>query len=1340
MATLRSRLFLLVLIFLFAISGFAAVSNAVLYGTVYDMTGKPLPGITIVLENPTLGLTRVTITAADGSYTIAEIPPAEGFRITARRAGQVMDVRDGVTVNVGDERLILPPLREQQPQGAIAEPVVRTVAKAVANETVTPSISGVITRDQLRSLPLYNRNFLALGLLTANTHDVEAGSALAGASFSVAGARPSSNLFLLDGSDNVASSSNQPIPFQVNEAIQEFRVTSALAPAEFGRNSGGVVNVVTQRGSNAFHGAMFGYFANDALNASSPVSVYNGSGFDQSAHWAGPTNLTPVDPNTLPMGLSPVSYNNYVNYAHSMGWCTNSIQKTSAPGLRSCNDIWGVSSGGYGKNTFFDPGAVLSKYDRFDHPFDSKQLGVNLGGALRKDKVFAFGSYEATLIENPNPIFERVPSKFDRTYDPLGSAGVTGSWAAPYFRSNDPNFVLAQDVIALYPSPNVVGVPGVLEFYRGQAPNYNHVHNFLGRADVVQSDKSNWSFRYSAQVLNQLHDDTLPVKPEYPGNGAVRDALNQNLTGVYTHSFSSHVSNEERIGFTRFRVTETPQDASIDPSTLGLPAGPMMTWMLSGLDTAYSGGSPLSWGAYTGWSESLWAFGKTLFMNPTLDGMFPFARIGAPMNAPGRRMDSTLSINDNLSWSLAKHALKFGGEFRVLNNEFSNGAFARGTVVSGDIGEFVRDSETCGILCYDSPPYDVQSYRAPSFDYALRQSSPYAGTFHSFAVAGYAHDTWRVLPRLTISAGLRYEYFSPPQEQNHAIWNFDPAANGLVRDGTSQVVDPWGQPCGKLHRWNVVHTGIHPLDEQWVAATPWNCQANGSGKMATPDRNNFAPRVGLAFDIFGNGRSVLRFGAGWYFDQLPMSYPAQLLFNRPTPLSLTSPELIYGQNFVSMYPFPSVWGDNATVLCFQCGIGNSTLNPATMKALGTAKYQAAASPFAMSAFDPAHSESPYSRQFAATFQQSIGSQLALEAGYIGTFGIGLPVVSNTNFNNEWRCKTYMFETSSVPGCDHLGPVFTMANRAESNYHSGMLRVRTEAWHGLRLNATYNWSRSYDNASNSIFPFVPITVTNLVAGLQLFANGNPAFQCRPGTATAWCASRQAGASSGAISGSDMMAAGLTTTGSADVLVTRYSLPQDPVNFLNDDYGRSDFDSRHRAVLDFTWQVPRPRSWRGLLDHWMLSGVFIAQSGQPFTVFSGPVGGELTQRANITGPVTITGDPKRYIETSGFELGSKPCGLDILPTPDKPLCLGNSRRNGFTGPSYITTDFAVQKAILVRESRSVTLRAEVYNLFNRANYYNPISTLSTDGALVNPEFGRIKSAHNPRQIQFALRFNW
>src|SRR6185369_12296809 len=167
--------------------------NAVVLGTVYSAQGKPMPGVSVLLENKSTGFTRIATTAADGSYTLPEVPPADGYEITASKEdGSELDKRTGISVNVGDERSILPPLHEPvapvaandtaQP-GTATAPGATTPAPAAAampttrnlivrNETTVTSIGGVITGDQLRSLPLYNRNFLVLGLLTSNTHEI----------------------------------------------------------------------------------------------------------------------------------------------------------------------------------------------------------------------------------------------------------------------------------------------------------------------------------------------------------------------------------------------------------------------------------------------------------------------------------------------------------------------------------------------------------------------------------------------------------------------------------------------------------------------------------------------------------------------------------------------------------------------------------------------------------------------------------------------------------------------------------------------------------------------------------------------------------------------------------------------------------------------------------------------------------------------------------------------------------------------------------------------------------------------------------------------------------------
>jgi hypothetical protein len=140
-------------------------------------------------------------------------------------------------------------------------------------------------------------------------------------------------------------------------------------------------------------------------------------------------------------------------------------------------------------------------------------------------------------------------------------------------------------------------------------------------------------------------------------------------------------------------------------------------------------------------------------------------------------------------------------------------------------------------------------------------------------------------------------------------------------------------------------------------------------------------------------------------------------------------------------------------------------------------------------------------------------------------------------------------------------------------------------------------------------------------------------------------------------------------------------------------------------------------------------------------------------NITGGVHTTGKPGQYFaDLSQFttaaaaDRATNACpNLYATPTlysgSGGQPCVGTSRRNPYSGPAFISQDFAIQKRTrLYADHGALILRAEFFNLFDRANYYNPITEFSTDGVHLNPEFGIIRSAHDPRQIQLAIRFDF
>ena len=1222
-----------------------------------------------------------------------------------------LDVGSGQDVSGGKSSPQAPAAKQK-----IAKAKVGTgESSGVHLDTLSSAVSTVITSNQLRSLPLYNRNFLVLGLLVSSTHDVPAWSELKDTTFSISGQRPTSNAFLLDGMDNVASSSNQAIPFQVNDAIQEFRVTTANSEAQFGRNIGGVVNVITRRGTARFHGSVFGFFSSDSVNANSPLSVYNGTGFDQAAAFAGPLTAQSA-PNTNP----PTAANPYASPIYQPNSYNQLVatveQVNSTAQATNCtvpNGVYGTP----GCNPRFDPAAILAQNDSRYRPFDSQQFGGQAGGSFLR-RWYWFGDYEGTRINNPNPIFERVPSSYDRSHlaEFQGQAGY-------------PDALFAQNLLALYPQSNVVAIPDVLEFYRGQAPNYTNVSNYLGRLDFTQSANTDWTFRYNLQDLSQLHDDTLPGSSVYPGDGAMRAVLNQNLVFTFTHRFSASLSNVVRGGFTRFRVSETPQDASFNAAQAGLPGGAMQTYQLSGLDPQCAGASPGVNGAWGGWNDAVWLPPSAIpVIAPSLDGLFPFARLGAPLGAPGKRQDTEFQLVDNLVWFKGRHTVRTGFDLRHLQNIFDNGGFSRGLVVSSDIGEFTSDSETC-VTC------SAPAFSNPSFDYATKQPSPINTTFHSYVIAGYLQDTWRVKSNLTLNLGIRYEYFSPPSEVNHQLWNYDPSANGLVRQDETAVADTFGNICGK---------GFSGMGSVYglTSILPWNCSPNGNGSFVVANTTNFEPRVGVAWST-ASGRTVVRGSFGIFYDEIPVSLMAQLAFNRPVPNSRMIPQTLYGQNFNS-------------AICEQCGLGNSSL---LSKSAQIPDFQYASVPFSISAIDPSNLNNPLTRQFSVSVQQQVSRDISAEVDYIGNYMANLPATSNTGYNNEWFCTNSAQGNSSQP-CDAFSfvPVFTTANIGYGNYNAFVAKFTAKAWHGLQARASYTYSKALDNASSAGAPLIPGPLMTQVNALGFYGTGSPLIYAL-GNATSGFVPPPNIFSSNAITANlaaltGLLTAGVSTTGTGRAIVTPYTTPQDPYHFLTNDYGRSDFDQTSRFILEYSWEVPvkRPSAW---LNGWMLSGVFIAESGQPFTIFSGPIAGELTQRVDINGSVTTTGNPYSYIgNTAAITLPGAVCAglpgaqsnyaiqttVGIRSGDVGTPCLGTSARNQFTGPAYIDYDMGIQKMFKWRERYALTFRAESYNLFNHPNYYNPISTYSLDGITQYSQFGQIKSAHNARQFQFAVRMSW
>ena len=1357
---LKSAALVLLLCASAAAFGQSLVDGRVVFGNRF----KPVQ-VTVHLVNkahkPPIDLIQQT--TSDGRYSFDDVPPGKDYAVAVYDAtGKLVGTDPQFEVLPEARHTALPDL--DLAKGVLADREVKS-GGLIQNDTST-SPGANITNQQLRVLPLYNRTFLALGLIQPGVHDVPPGSPLQGAGFSIAGSRPTSTNFLLDGVDNVASSNNQAIPFQVNEAVQEFRVIYAAPDMRYGQGAGGVVDVVTSRGSSptgskAFHGSLFDYINTDALNAGSPLSVYSTTTFAKAAATASDGTGDQVsaanrDIIAVPgqyFGYAPQRYNQLYNLVSPESQIVNNVA------VNAC--LTNVCRAGS-----FNPAALLAGgNDNNKFPITSQQFGASAGGPLlHNNKLFLFGSYEGTRIDNPTPIFERVPTALDAP-----APGVTASDAG-----------IARGVLGLFPAPNVgqTGTAlltgtgaGIFGFYRGYAPNYTHVHNVHFRPDLSLGHLGTVSFRYTGQLIDQLHDDTLPAGGAYPGNGANRKAQNQSAAVTHNFPFGQSI-NTANIGFTQFRVDEVAQDRGFNPASIGLPAGSMSTIAISGIDTRTTGAAPGTAGLMGGWYDSFWnsctngsvsnCSANTVspsLITPSLDGQFPLARIGAPLEAPSRHRDTEAFFSDLLSLHLGRGTLLLGGDYRYQQNYSYDGSLARGLVISNNIGEFTSDSETC-VSCGLGT-----AFQHPSFDYELRQPTGYTGDLRSSTFGVFGEHRLQPTPQLTLSGGIRYQFYGQPLDGQNRLWNYNRTDQGLVRQGSRGTFDAFDYQCGAGQS-----TTLDSLYGNRRVTFPggWNCIP--SGAFGLPNNNtSFMGHFGLAYAPDAKYHTVLRASVGLYDDHLPAAYNEQLLHNRPNPYNVTNPSAIYGQNFYS-----PACGQAQT----QCGFGLHTLNFGGLTETDQStfqNYQASSGANIMYERDAARLSTPYSLQYTTSIQHSFGPSWSGEVAYVGSFNRALPLIYDSNFANEFYCTQGGGSVTSPGGlCNNntFFPVFTEANIGSSSYHSLVVRVRTEQYHGLSLHAAFTLSKSLDDIAGSSFPRSTDALFTQIFGRQLFGLGNPtAFAIganslsNPNVQSARYSQLAPTANglsplalqllqSANIPSFNPVSSALTTTGSRAIEVSQYSLPQNPLSFSGSvnggDYGRSDFDVRSRGVADFVYAPGFHNRWA---KDFVLSGIFTAQSGQPFSIFSGPAYGQVTQRISLTPGSTVrtTGNPAGYFSgvsrnnLASISAGNACPSLYAQPTlysatSNPAACVGNSGRNAWSGPVYISQDLALQRALTFGERQSVILRAEGYNVFNRANYYNPISELSNDGIHINPEFGLIRSAHDPREVQFAARYQF
>lgn len=257
-----------ILFLLFTASALFGQTNATIRGAITDQSGAVLPGVAISVRNQQTGVERMTLSDEAGNYQVAALPVGV-YQIEVMLPGMKPQNLSGLGLEVG--QIVVHDFKLEV--GAVTEEVNVTGEAAVV-DTSTITVGEVVSQRVVQEIPLNGRHFLDLGMLAPGAVTPPANAGLGAPlrgqgffSFNTAGNREDSVNFLVNGI-NLNDITNQQITFQPSiNTVDEFKVLNSTFSAEYGRNSGAILNIATKSGTNQFHGEVFDYLRNDVFDA-----------------------------------------------------------------------------------------------------------------------------------------------------------------------------------------------------------------------------------------------------------------------------------------------------------------------------------------------------------------------------------------------------------------------------------------------------------------------------------------------------------------------------------------------------------------------------------------------------------------------------------------------------------------------------------------------------------------------------------------------------------------------------------------------------------------------------------------------------------------------------------------------------------------------------------------------------------------------------------------------------------------------------------------------------------------------------------------------------------------
>ncbi len=893
------------------------VTTGQITGSVTDQSGAVVPSASVTVTKIDTGEKRTVMTSDDGNYSIPNLAVGtynvsvtkDGFKET-NVSNLVVNVANVTRQNIALEI------------GQVSE-IVQITADAVQVQTESGTVGEIVSGEQVRELPLNGRSFVQLtqlqpGVSAANGLDSKQKGLFGGVDFSVNGNSAQSNLFLTDGANNNDTGSNRTILlFPSIEAIAEFKSLRNSYGPEYGQAAGAIVTIVTRGGSNDFHGSLFYFGRNDALNAT--------EFFSKQA-------------------------------------------KLKKDSLRR-NDF-GFSVGGpIIKNRLFF--------------FYSQEWNKEIRGASRSGSVPTLlerqGNFSQPRIApngqrcSPDPIQNPTHPGFANQIIPQANLSAAGL-----------------KLVKLLPLPNIANPTSCINW----ATSANSPINF--REENIRIDynltsnhkifgrytQDHWDNGFPIFLAGGLWgDDGFPTVESSWAQPSRQAAIK------LTSQLGTSAINEVQFAYSANRIKVSAGAGSELNAEINaaIPGYFPDSVKVNGANRPH----PVFWGGIAPFNVSaggnLWT--QTPFNN-SLD---------------------IYSIRDDFSKVSGNHTFKMGvlhdiagkDEDSGPNNESvhffgpasccgAGGGNHSGNWGNGMLQDLLTDNTFFGFDETNTMPVGQNRYKNLEF---------------------YFGDTWKVRPNLTLELGARYSLLFEPYDARDRISGFSPEAYNPAR--------PASDPCNGL----VVPKGTNPCSRIAGASTPVEFS---NRSLRENNYKNLAPRLGIAWDVFSNGKTAIRGGFGqFYLRERTSPYFAALTLNSPFATTIAGERLLNGTMFAGL----------------------------TAASNGSPQY--GLSPEAAT---------PYSLQFNISFGQQLWKDTAVEVGYVGNRSFKQLTHSDVNQVSNQNRLTAAFApnanaVNALRPYRNYGSIYQFERNGEGVYDSMQVLFRTRFTQKSQLQMAYTFSKS-----------------------------------------------------------------------------------------------------------------------------------------------------------------------------------------------------------------------------------------------------------------------------------------